>query len=393
MPIEYLFDIGSIDITGSPSGTFSIAGDFSNPTAVSYANVAGLATSPYTAGEVINLDNAIGTSGDVHAGTTYEGWTTVLGMSDSAGVGTGAALVDGGGAALHVDLTQSGLTFTLADGSTYDPEAGAISMTQVASYWDVTTGNVNLDAPTKLLASISGLSAADIAAIDAGGGVAGMSVDGSNSDPASGITMGQGHVHFGDSGISTGVLPGPVCFTNGTWIETQDGEKLVDDLEIGDMVKTFDNGYQPVRFVYKRKMAVTPTTRPIVFEKGAIGNTDVLRVSQKHRISTIGLKEFGYKGMLENQLIWAQGLINGTTVRIDMECKEVEYFHIMFDKHELVHTHGVVSESWQPHRRNLKRDKALRDELMAIFPEINHKGSHNEGGPARSITYAACASN
>ena len=179
-----------------------------------------------------------------------------------------------------------------------------------------------------------------------------------------------------------------VCFTFGTMIETQNGEKLAEQLEVGDMIKTLDRGFQPVRFVARSRSVVTPTTRPVIFEKGAIGNDRVLRVSQKHRFLTTPISQY-FNNRLdghEDQLVWAQGLCNGTTIRIDAECTHVGYVHIMMDNHELVYAHGTISESWQPHKRNLKRDEALRKELLEIFPEIEHKNFANGGAPVRNET-------
>lgn len=178
-----------------------------------------------------------------------------------------------------------------------------------------------------------------------------------------------------------------VCFTKGTMIETEKGEKPVEKLEIGDRVRTYDRGYQPVRFIYKSTVLCVGDDRPVLFETNAIGNSRPLRVSQKHRIFTNGMAQYfaqiPLSVMPSNYLICADELCNGENIRIDDSLKTVTYVHIMFDQHELVFTHGVVSESWQPLRRNLDRDQNLRRELLRIFPEIRENTPQNKGAAVR----------
>ena len=172
-----------------------------------------------------------------------------------------------------------------------------------------------------------------------------------------------------------------VCFTTGMPIETERGPVAVEDLKIGDMVHTYDRGLQPIRFIYRRKVPALGEHAPVVFEKNALGENERFVVSQKHRISMNTHPDL--KAFYGDVLMEARYFVDGTTVRIVRNQPFVEYFHIMFDQHELIWSNGVLSESWQPHKRNLKRDKALREELLSIFPEIAKKHSKNSGGAAR----------
>ena len=47
----------------------------------------------------------------------------------------------------------------------------------------------------------------------------------------------------------------PVCFTRGTLIKTDQGERPIEDLLAGDMVLTMDHGYQPIRWIGSSKRA------------------------------------------------------------------------------------------------------------------------------------------
>jgi hypothetical protein len=39
-------------------------------------------------------------------------------------------------------------------------------------------------------------------------------------------------------------------------------------------------------------------------------------------------------------------MINGTTIYQDMNCTEVEYYHLEFDKHRAIVANGVLTESY-----------------------------------------------
>ena len=49
----------------------------------------------------------------------------------------------------------------------------------------------------------------------------------------------------------------------------------------------------------------------------------------------------------------------------------VTYVHILFDRHEIVQSEGIWTESFQPAERTLSAlDQAARDEVLELFPEL-----------------------
>ena len=53
----------------------------------------------------------------------------------------------------------------------------------------------------------------------------------------------------------------------------------------------------------------------------------------------------------------------------------VSYIHVMFDRHEIVQSDGIWSESFQPAERSLSAlDAAVRDEVLALFPDLAASG-------------------
>ncbi|TCL09956.1 Hint domain-containing protein [Shimia isoporae] len=172
------------------------------------------------------------------------------------------------------------------------------------------------------------------------------------------------------------------CFTAGTEIVTHKGMRKVEDLEPGDLVLTMDHGYQPVRWTGKRTVPARGTMAPIQFEQGAIGNDVPLRVSPQHRMLVTGWRaevNFG-----ENEvLVPAVGMVNGENVR-QIEGGQVTYVHIMFDSHEIVYAAGVPSESFMPGEIGLTAmGQDVREEIFAIFPELEEEGLAAYGTDAR----------
>ncbi|MGB0799874.1 MAG: hypothetical protein ACPGRD_11205, partial [Planktomarina sp.] len=76
-------------------------------------------------------------------------------------------------------------------------------------------------------------------------------------------------------------------------------------------------------------------------------------------------------------------LCNGGSVRLANHMKVVEYFHLMFDDHQLLECYGTISESWQPTRKALKQNPEQAEELLAIFPEIATRRACDPGALVR----------
>ncbi len=160
---------------------------------------------------------------------------------------------------------------------------------------------------------------------------------------------------------------GPPCFVRGTKIATLQGAKLVQDIEIGDMVLTADHGFQPVRWVGNRKVAGNAEHAPIRIAKGAMGNHRVLLVSPQHKMLVRGWKADLIFGA-EEVLVPAKALINDKDIIVQRQ-SEVEYFHIMFDQHELIFAEGCATESFDPSADLITKDPDVFEELLALFPE------------------------
>ena len=168
------------------------------------------------------------------------------------------------------------------------------------------------------------------------------------------------------------------CFARGTRIETPRGAVAVEDLRAGDLVLTRDRGAQPLRWVGSSRvdggtLASTPRLRPIRIRAGALGQhapAQDLLVSPQHRIlvrSKIAQRMFGAAEVLvaAKQLV----LLDGIDVAEDLA--EVEYFHLLFDRHEVVISNGAETESLYTGPQALRSvGPAARQEILDLFPQL-----------------------
>ncbi len=169
-----------------------------------------------------------------------------------------------------------------------------------------------------------------------------------------------------------------ICFTPGSLIATPLGDRLVEELGIGDLVITRDHGLQAIRWVGHKtitgaRLYANPHLRPIHIRKNAFGPglpCHDLRVSPQHRMLLSGgdaILQFGEAEVL----VPAKGLVNDHSVTVDFETTQTKYIHILFDKHEIITANGILTESFHPGAMGMEAiEEASRAELFEIFPEL-----------------------
>lgn len=168
------------------------------------------------------------------------------------------------------------------------------------------------------------------------------------------------------------------CFVTGTLIRTNRGVVVVEELRIGDLVETRDNGLQPVRWTGSKKLtaaalAMKPALWPVRIRAGALGEnipSSDLYVSPQHRIlvrSKIAQRMFSTNEVLvaAKQLV----MLEGIDIADDMN--EVEYHHFLFDRHEVVTSNGAETESLFTGPEALKSvGKDAQEEIFTLFPQL-----------------------
>ena len=160
------------------------------------------------------------------------------------------------------------------------------------------------------------------------------------------------------------------CFVAGTMILTPEGERPVETLRPGDLVVTQDDGPQPVRWIGQRKIAAEGNLAPIEIREGTFGPHRRLLVSPQHRVlvrDSLAELLFGE----EEVLVAAKDLVNGHSVKV-CEGGQVDYVHILFDKHQLVSSAGLTTESFLPGPQATRMfEEEIIEEIRAIFPELD----------------------
>ena len=160
------------------------------------------------------------------------------------------------------------------------------------------------------------------------------------------------------------------CFVAGTRIRTPEGEVAVEALRPGDLVLTKDEGAQPLRWIGMRRVAATGAFAPIAIAADTFGRHGALRLSPLHRVlirDSLAELLFGEGEVL----VAARDLVNDRTVR-RIEGGEVEYVHLLFDRHQLIWSEGLLTESFLPGPQTAHSFEAgIVAEIRALFPEID----------------------
>ena len=167
------------------------------------------------------------------------------------------------------------------------------------------------------------------------------------------------------------------CFTPGTLIMTPSGERPVEELEVGDRVITRDNGVQKICWVGDKMIGAqslrdNPKLQPVVVRKDVFGeglpNHDLV-LSPSHKLWLESEVASLYLGERE-VLVATKHMVNGRSVH-HIAAPEVRYIHFMFERHELVLSNRIWTESFQPGDMSLSAiDADQRAEIFAIFPEL-----------------------
>ena len=180
---------------------------------------------------------------------------------------------------------------------------------------------------------------------------------------------GDGNFNIDNNIFAEDIINGAVCLTRGTLIDTPEGPRFIETLKEGDLVNTLDDGPQPLRWIGSRVMPATGNLAPVVIRAGAMGNLRDLKVSQNHRMMIRGPEAEVLFGA-QDVLVAAKHLVNDHSIRV-VEGGWVEYFHMLFDAHQIVFAEACPTESLFPGEQALKSvDDCARDEILALFPEL-----------------------
>lgn len=149
----------------------------------------------------------------------------------------------------------------------------------------------------------------------------------------------------GDFSFFTFENTGVVCFTEGTRIATPNGDIPVEQLRVGDLVCTRDNGVQPILWHGVRCLegaSLHAKHKPVTFDPTFISSDRPLSVSPQHAMMvSLDGEEYLVRAIQLARLC-------GGMVRTDDACSHATYHHLMFESHQVIFAEGVCSESFYP---------------------------------------------
>lgn len=191
----------------------------------------------------------------------------------------------------------------------------------------------------------------------------------------------------GDTDVGFVTIDTVPCFVAGTLIDTPEGMRPVESLRPGDLVLTQDEGPQPIRWAGSRTVAALGNFAPIRIAAGSFGAERDVLLSPQHRVLVRDVLADLLFGEPE-VLVAAKDLLNGRTVTVE-EGGEVTYVHLLFDRHQVIFSEGMPSESFLPGPQVMGSLEAeVQAEICALFPELDPATGEGYSPAARRMLRA-----
>ncbi|MCD9149973.1 Hint domain-containing protein [Pseudophaeobacter flagellatus] len=370
------------------SDTFEISDGFGNDTVVGgeagvdydTVDLSGVTASGVTvtytgdeAGTVTDGADTIGFS-EIEAMTLTGQDDVVDASADSAGIiidagagddtitlGGGSDSITSGAGYDQIILTASGGADTLSDFNVFDDDEDGFYNDQL----DVSdlTGGTGLDGSVR---------SQDVSVSDDGFGNALLSFPGGETLVLEGVSPAQ---ITSPSQLHAAGIP---CFTPEVLLATQRGTVPAGQIQVGDMLQTADNGFQPVIWVGQRRLDHAellrrPHLRPYCLSPGGLLSPErPMLLSPQHRL-LVHRRTLGEDNPFGESFVSAK-LLAG----IDENCGQqlygdqgVTYVHLMTEQHEVVFAEGIATETFWPGPeaiRGLSADNMR--ELFELFPDL-----------------------
>lgn len=311
-----------------------------------------------TEGNIV-AENASDFVGEIYGGSGAPLHQNVQTLSEVSAGGGNSGVYD-------LDNNQSNDTFSINGGAPQTFDGGAL-FNATLTYSDGTTANItavviqDTDGNTYLAPEFS--QNADQAALEAKP-ILSLSLNSVAGDRHSGLTISRANSDF------------MTCFGSGTLIATPQGDRAIEQLQVGDQITTQDNGPQSIRWVGGRTVRCRGPLQPIRVEAHALGlglPHHTLVLSRQHRMlvtSRVAQRMFGTPEVF----VSAHKLLGLPGVSLETEAAFVTYWHILCDQHEVIFANGAPSETLflgAMTRRGMP-DQAMT-EIQTLFPDLMHR--------------------
>lgn len=175
------------------------------------------------------------------------------------------------------------------------------------------------------------------------------------------------------------------CFTRGTRIATPAGQRPIEALVPGDLILRPDGTAVALRLLAHRRVGRAEQERavglrPVRIAAGALGAGlphRPLKVSRQHRMVVPAPDG-------SSVLAAAIRLCDLPGIRVVESCRPVDYYHLIFDTHEIVLADGSPSESFLVTPTSLYGvAPETRRQISALYPDF--VTGHREQAPALPI--------
>ncbi|MCK0139008.1 Hint domain-containing protein [Aliiroseovarius sp. F47248L] len=203
------------------------------------------------------------------------------------------------------------------------------------------------------------------------------------------------------AGFNNSLTPTPgadiVCFASGTLLETPKGFTPIATLRTGDLVNTMDDGWQPIRWIFARRVTLAdlladPHLLPIEVSAKIMGDdqpSKPLLISRQHRIlieGKIAQRMFGS----EQILAAAKDLTGCEGIRVHRPNTSFFYYHVLLEKHQILNANGIAAESlFLGSEAMAILSKDAQEELRLLFPYDGLEAPALSQTPSRPLTSGA----
>ncbi len=162
-----------------------------------------------------------------------------------------------------------------------------------------------------------------------------------------------------------------LSFARGTMISLADGSQCaIEALLPGQHLLTRDRGRQPIRWIGHARLRAVGAFAPVVIAAGTLGNSGDLILSQHHRVFLYQRNRLPGLQTAE-LLVQARHFVDGERVYL-REGGYVDYFSLVFDRHEIIYAEGVPSESLMVNDATVNRlPPEIAAEVKAQFPGLS----------------------
>ena len=179
------------------------------------------------------------------------------------------------------------------------------------------------------------------------------------------------------------------CFTPGTLIATDRGQRPVEALRKGDMFVTRDNGLRRIHWAGSRvfgyhELLDEKNIKPLLIRAGAFGEDCPKRdmiVSPNHRF-LIGARSSPLFFDTDEALVGARHLVDNKRV-MPANMLGVTYIHILCARHEVILADGAWTESFHPDDV-IMMDLGDTKEMKFVF--VPRDRSHRRRAPFSGCT-------